>query len=223
VGNEQLAGIRDNAAVFHKRIAEWSKTKALVDARKPIWELVGRLARHAQSIPGAADSLEQVEAVRAQRLLLAPTDPVSPLRSALADAVRKAVLDAHAALEQAYSKGITSLDVNASWHRLAGPDRAGILASVGLSPVAALELSTDDALLSALDARSLSAREAETDAVPGRVQKALEQAARLLEPKVRSIAIERSTLATPADVDAWTERQKKTLVEAIKDGPVLVS
>lgn len=43
------------------------------------------------------------------------------------------------------------------------------------------------------------------------------------EPKVRSISIERSTLATADDVDAWVERQKKTLVEAIKDGPVLVS
>jgi len=86
-----------------------------------------------------------------------------------------------------------------------------------------LELSTDVALLSALDARSISARNAETDAVPGRVQKALEKAARLLEPKGRFISIERSTLATADDVDAWVERQKKTLVEAINDGPVLVS
>jgi hypothetical protein len=223
VGNDQLAGIRDKAVDFHKRIAEWSKTKALLDTRKPTWELVVRLAKHAQSIPAAADSLEQVEAVRAQQLLLAPTDPVSPLRSVLADVLRKATLDAHSALEQAYASGIASLDANASWRRLADADRAGILASVGLSPIASLELSTDQALLSALDARSLSARQAETDAVSGRVQKALEQAARLLEPKVRPIAIERCTLATPADIDAWTERQKKTLVEAIKGGPVLVS
>ena len=51
----------------------------------------------------------------------------------------------------------------------------------------------------------------------------LEQAAKLLEPKVRAISIERSTLSTEADVDAWLERQKKSLVAAIKDGPVLVS
>jgi len=148
---------------------------------------------------------------------------VSPLRSTLADALRKAVLDAHAALEAGYAKGIASLESSSLWPRLTDADRSSILASVDLLPVAPLELSTDVALLSALDARSISARNAETDAVPGRVQKALEKAARLLEPKVRFISIERSTLATADDVDAWVERQKKTLVEAINDGPVLVS
>ena len=223
VGNDQLAEIRDKADDFEKRIGEWTKTKALVDARKPTWDIVERFAKHAQSIAAASEALKQIEAVRTQRLLLEATDPVSPLRSSLADALRKAVLDAHAALEAAYAKGITSLESSSLWPRLTDADRSSILASVDLLPVAPLELSTDVALLSALDARSISARNAETDAVPGRVQKALEKAARLLEPKVRSISIERSTLATADDVDAWVERQKKTLVEAIKDGPVLVS
>ena len=223
VGNDQLAGIRDKAPEFEKRIGEWTKTKALVDARKPTWDIVERLAKHAQSIAAASEACKQVAAVRTQRLLLEATDPVSPLRSTLADALRKAVLDAHAALEAAYAKGIASLEASSLWPRLTDADRSTILASVDLMPVAPLELSTDVVLLAALDSRSISARNAETDAVPGREQKALEKAARLLEPKVRSISIERSTLATLADVDAWVERQKKTLALAIKDGPVLVS
>ena len=223
VGNDQLAGIRDKAVDFEKRISAWTKTKALVDVRKPIWELVERLAKHAQSVSAAADSVKQVEAVRTQRLLLEPTDPVAPLRSALADTLRQAVLDAHAALAAAYAKGISSLEASGLWRRLTDASRSTILASVGLAPVGPLDLSTDQALLCALDAQSISAGQAETDAVLCRVQRALEQAARLLEPKVRSISIERSTLTTTADVDAWVDRQKKTLVEAIKDGPVLVS
>jgi hypothetical protein len=223
VGNDQLAGIRDNAPDLEKRIAEWTKTKTLVDARKPMWDTVERLAKHAQSISAASEAVKQVEAVRTQRLLLEATDPVSPLRSTLADALRKAMLDAHAALEAAYTKGIASLETSSLWPRLTDADRSSILAAVNLMPVAPLELSTDVALLSALDARSISARNAETDAVSGRAQKALEKAARLLEPKVRTIPVERSTLATGADVDAWVERQKKTLLEAIKDGPILVS
>jgi hypothetical protein len=184
---------------------------------------VERLAKHALSTAAASEALKHVEAVRVQRLLLEATDPVSPLRSTLADALRKAALDAHSALEAAYAKGIASLETSSPWPRLTDADRSSILASVDLLPVAPLELSTDIALLSALDARSISARNAETDAVPGRVQKALEKAARLLEPKVRSISIERSTLTTTTDVNEWLERQRKTLVEAIKDGPVLVS
>jgi len=90
-------------------------------------------------------------------------------------------------------------------------------------PAAQLSVPSDEALVSALDAKSLSSRCAEADAVPGRVQKALEQAAKLLEPKVRPVTIERSTLTTEADVDAWLDRQKTALVAAIKAGPVLVS
>jgi hypothetical protein len=90
-------------------------------------------------------------------------------------------------------------------------------------PPAPLSVPSDESLASALDSKSLMSRHAEADAVPGRVQKALEQAARLLEPKMRPVTIERATLATEADVEAWIDRQKKTLVAAIKDGPVLVS
>lgn len=223
VGNDQLAGIRDRAQTFEKRIADWTATKKLVDARVPTWALVERLAKHAQGLAAAEDLLRQVEAVRAQRLLLAPTDPVAPLRSGLADALRKALLETHAAYETELGKGLTALRASSEWQSLSDSERLAIFASVGLSPLAPLVVPTDEALSSALDAKSLSSRRAETDAVPGRVQKALEQAARLLEPKVRAISIERSTLTTEADVDAWLERQKKSLVAAIKDGPVLVS
>lgn len=223
VGNDQLAGIRDNATNFEKRIADWTAIKKIVDARMPTWTLVELLEKHAQGLVSAEDLLKQVEAVRGQRLLLEPTDPVAPLRSGLADALRKALLETHGAYETEFGKGVASLEASSLWPKLSAADRASILTSVGLTPAAALSVSTDDALVGALDAKSLSSRRAEADAVPGRVQKALEQAAKLLEPKVRAISIERSTLATEADVDAWLERQKKSLVAAIKDGPVLVS
>jgi len=86
-----------------------------------------------------------------------------------------------------------------------------------------VDASSDASLLATLDAKPLSARQADADAVAGRVQKALEQAARLLEPKVRPISIERATLTTPDDVQHWADRQQKALLDAIKDGPVLVS
>jgi hypothetical protein len=223
VGNDQLAGIRDNAATFEKRITEWTNTKKLVDARLPAWGVIERLAKHAQGLAPAEDLLKQVDAVRSQRLLLEPTDPVAPLRSGLADALRKALLVAHGAHETAFGKGMASLEASSLWPRLSESDRASIIANVDLTPPAQLSLSTDESLAAALDSKSLSSRHAEADAVPGRVQKALEQAAKLLEPRVRPVNIERSTLSTEADLDAWLERQKKTLGAAIKDGPVLVS
>lgn len=223
VGNDQLAAIREKASDIEKRIDEWTRTKALIDSRRPTWDLVERLAKHATGLGAAADILNQVDAVRSQRLLLEPTDPVAPLRSALAGVLRKALLEAHSAFETAFNDGIAYLEASTVWSRLAGDDRSSILSTVGLIPTAPLSATTDEALASALDSRSMASRQAEEDAVPGRVQKALEHAARLLEPKVRPVAIERTTLTTQGDVEAWLDRQKSTLTAAIKDGPVLVS
>ncbi len=223
VGNDQLAAISANAVTFTKRIEEWTRTKALVDSRRPVWELVERLAKHAQGVASANDILKQVEAVRTQRLLLEPTDTVAPLRSSLAGTLRKALADIQSAFETAFKNGIAALEASTMWLRLSDDDRSSILSTVGLVPAPPLPTTTDEALVVALDSRSLSSRRAETDAIPGRVQKALEQAARLLEPKVRPVAIERTTLTTEGDVESWLGRQKTTLVAAIKDGPVLVS
>lgn len=223
VGNDQLAAISVNAAAFTKRIEEWTRTKTLIDSRRPIWELVERLAKHAQGLTSASDLLKQVDAVRTERLLLEPTDPVSPLRSGLADTLRKALVEIQSAFESAFKNGIVALEASPMWSRLSDEDRSSILSAVGLVPGAPLPATTDEALAAALDARSLASRQAETDAIPGRVQKALEQAARLLEPKVRSVVIERTTLTTESDVEAWLGRQRNTLIEAIKQGPILIS
>jgi len=58
--------------------------------------------------------------------------------------------------------------------------------------------------------------------IPGRVQQTIERAAKLLEPKVRSVAIERATLRNEEDVNQWLTRQKTALLQALKDGPVLI-
>ena len=84
------------------------------------------------------------------------------------------------------------------------------------------DVSSDEALGRHLDARPLRVALAERDAIAGRVQQAIERAAKLLEPKVRSVAIERATLRNEEDVNQWLNRQKLTLLQAIKDGPVLI-
>ncbi len=222
VGNEQLAALRGRAQDLERRIGEWRRTKDLIEARRPVWALTERLAKHAREVEGAAGKLAEVEALRAGRLLLAPTDPVAPLRSALAGALRAALIAAHGTLDAAYRAGLASLDESSVWRRLDAVDRGAILAASGLAAPVPPDVSTDEALLAELDARSLSAREADADAVQGRVQRGLEQAAKRLEPTVRTLAIERATLRSAEEVRAWIERQESLLLDAIKSGPVLV-
>ena len=222
IGNEQLSEIKNQATDLQKNVANWKKTTELATARLKSWELVERLAGHAGSLGEASTQLAEVEAVRSQRLLLVPTDPVAPLRSALSSTLREALQAAHTKHDAAYTKGLAALNANKAWGQLAEDNRQSIILSVGLLAPSPPDVSSDETMLDALDQSSLAARAAETDAVMGRVQNALEQAARLLEPQVQGFAVERATLRTEEDVSEWLARQKQLLIEAIKQGPVLI-
>lgn len=74
-----------------------------------------------------------------------------------------------------------------------------------------------------LDQKPLSSIQAEIDAIAGRVALAIERAARLLDPKVQTVTLERRTLCDAAEVEAWVERQKTKLIDAVRQGPVLVN
>jgi hypothetical protein len=222
-GNEQLAAIKDREADLRKRINEWKKTKGLVGQRIQVWGLLERMAKHATELPGAAEPVKQMNAIRDNRMLLAPNDPATPVRAALAAILRKAIQEAQAAHESAFNAGMKSLTENATWLKATEKDRTRILGEVSLMPPTKIDTSSDEGMQSALDGRPLSARRTEADAVPGRVQKALHLAAKLLEPKVQMVTVERVTLRTEGEVHEWADRQKKKILEALKQGPVMVN
>jgi hypothetical protein len=223
VGNEQLVAIKDKAADWEARIAQWTAARDLVAKRMPTWLLVERLARQAATIPEAGPHLDQVAAIRDQRLLLESADPANAIRVALAGLLRDALGKVHVAHDAAFAAAMSSLATNDVWKRLAPADQARIAADVGLHAPAKPDIASDEALAEHLDRRSLPGIQAEIDAIAGRVNQAIERAARLLEPKVQTVTLERSTLRDAAEVEAWIARQKATLLAKIASGPVLVN
>lgn len=222
VGNAQLVAIKDKAPELEAKIKAWQAAGELAAKRKPVWDTVERLARHAAGLDGAKPILDQVEAVREGRLLLEATDHVAPLRLALAKLLRESVYTAHASHMQSYGEAMATLTGNETWRKLAATDQNAILTAVGLVSPKKPEISTDETLIESLDRQPPSTLRAEIDAISGRVARAIERAAKLLEPKVRAITIERSTLRSPQDVEKWLERQKALLLAALAEGPVLI-
>jgi hypothetical protein len=223
VGNEQLVAIKAKATNWERCIKDWSATRDLIAARLPAWRIVERLTKHSGMIEEAKPTLDQVEAIQSQRLLLETSDPVNTARQSLAGLLRDAVQKGHAAHEKAFANAVAALAANAVWAKLAAPDQDSIKAAVGLTPLSKLDVTTDEALADTLDRKPLSSAQAEIDAIAGRVNQAIERAARLLEPKVQTVTLERATLRDAAEVNAWTERQKTTLLEKLANGPVLVN
>ena len=223
VGNEQLVAIKNKAGDWEKTIKTWQAANKLVNDRLPKWGLVQRLAKHATPIIEAKSHLDEIEAILAQRLLLESSDPASGIRKALADILRKTVKDSFAAHKAAFDGAMQALDANEVWKKVPPADQDAIKNAVGLKAPSKPEVSKDETLAGHLDQKPLSSAQAEIDAISGRVAQAIERAAKLLEPKIQTIALERSTLRDAAEVEAWVERQKKTLMEAVANGPVLVS
>ena len=223
LGNEQLVAIKARAADWEDKIKAWTATRELIAQRTPIWTLVERLAKHASLMPEAKPHLDQIAAIRDQCLLLEKSDPANAIRVALAGLLRDAVQKGHARHEAAFNAAMASLAANSEWTKASSADQESIKATVGLKSPVKANVTTDDTLADHLDQRPLSSIQAEIDAIAGRVALAIERAARLLEPKVQSVTLERSTLRDAAEVEAWVERQKATLLAKLADGPVLVS
>lgn len=222
-GNEQLAAIHAMADDLTKRLTEWKARAELVKERWPAWDVATRLAGHARALPEAKDAIAQLESVTSMRQLLAAVNPVPEIRAALAGALRTALKVAHGHHVTAYDEGMSSLNSSDAWTRLPAAEGDRIAAQGGLRAPIAPDVSDDSSLLRELETRSLAVRQAEGDAVQGRVKQSLEVAARLLEPTIRSIAIERATLRDEAEVKAWLARQEARLLREVANGPVLVS
>lgn len=223
VGNEQLVAIKNKASDWENRIKDWGATRDLITQRLPAWGIVGRLAKHAANITEAKPHLDQIEAIRSQRLILEAADPVNTVRQGLAGLLREAVQKAHAAHEAAFVAANATLAANSVWAKLQASDQDSIKAAVGLTAPSKPDVATDEALADALDRKPLSGFQAEIDAIAGRVNQAIERAARLLEPKVQTVTLERSTLRDAAEVEVWIERQKTMLLSKVAAGPVLVN
>ena len=223
VGNEQLVAIKTKAPDWEDKIKAWTTTRDLIAQRLPTWNLVERLAKHAAAMPEAKPHLEQIEAIRSQRLLLEKADPASAIRGALAGLLRDAVQKGRTDYATAFGAAMAALASNSVWVKVAPADQDAIKTAVGLSAPSKPDIASDDALVGHLDQKPLSNIQAEIDAIAGRVALAIERAARLLEPKVQTVTLERSTLRDAAEVEAWVKRQTATLIEAVRHGPVLVN
>ena len=222
VGNDRLAALRAKADDLKARLAGWKKTRDTIGKRLLAWQMLERLAVHASPLSEAKPWIEQCEAIRGNRRLVAEPDPIAPVLKGVADVLRQALNAAQSTHESAYQKGIETLAADAVWGKISPADQARIAREVGLEPPLKPDLSSDDALVAALEAKNLLARRTEAEAIPARVEKARQKAAQLVEPKVQFVWVERTVLKTETEVDAWLAAQRPKLISALANGPVQV-
>lgn len=227
-GAEQVAEILKVNDDLKKKIDDWTTLKSRADKRAPVWEKAVALRRHAVGLEVLDEVGPELDAILAQRSLLDDTDQVTPLAAKLSGALRTELTAAHSTLAKAVAGAEKQLRADATWKKLDDAAKTEVLSAVGLAPPAALKVASDDELLATLAMTSLQAIRAEIDAVDSRVARAIEIAAARLAKKdatetTSTVLVRKGTLADEAAVDEWLDETKEKLVEAVKNGPVIVS
>ena len=213
--------------ISKKNISEWNTLKDRAHQRSAGWEKAAAFRHQADGLPILGEVVPELDAIAAQRSLLAETDHITPLMAKLAAALREALTSRHVVLTAAIKKAEDQLASDSTWIQLDATFQSEIQNDLRLVPPAPLDISSDDRLESTLNDRSLAAWQAEIEAVPSRVATALSQAANRLHkanPKVvtTTVEIRRGTLTNSTDVQAWIEEHGQKLKEAVTNGPVIV-
>lgn len=221
-GSEQLAALLDKKTELEAVVQGGRARQELFAKRWPEWQRLLRMARHADGLPVAAEVAPQVQALQSQRALLEGLDPVTPLLAKLSGSLRTTLTTAEQAFALACRQAADALRQCAPFQRLAAEEQEALLRRHGLIVPGASDLSTDDGLLDALDGQGLRARDDARAAISERRTQALAEATKVSEPKAKVLRLRSATLANEADVRAWVSEQERILLEAVKQGPVVL-
>jgi hypothetical protein len=219
-GNAQLLELftrNDEIAGLSKT---WTKTADDVTKRLPVWRKLNDLLRHAKALGPHEPLKAEVDAIEAQRSLLADPDPVRPLLDKTVELLRLALKTKLDGFQQAFEQQQSLLQADADWNKLSAEQRDDLVAMHNLSAPGALQLGTPEQLQDALDDCDLEHWVSKTQALPSRFEAARHAAVQLLKPNVVYVALPKCTLNDEAELKAWLASVETLIRDKLKSGPV---
>lgn len=219
-GNAQLLELFSRHDELVALSKAWTKTADDIAKRLPVWNKLTELLRHAKALGPYAALKAEVEAIRAQRSLLADPDPVRPLLDKAVDLLRQALNAKLEAFEQTFQQQQVQLNADVDWNKLTDAQRAELTAQHNLFAPAAVSIGTPEDLQDALDDCDLEHWVAKTQALPSRFEAARHAAVQFLKPNVVHVALPKRTLNDEAELKAWLAEIEALLSAKLKQGPV---
>jgi len=221
-GNAQLLKIHEQKDNLAAKLAAWKKSFEAIGKRWPAWERLLDFHAFANGLPEADASAKSITAITEGRGLLAEPDPVPELIKQLTTALRSALGKLQDDLAAAFQTGDAKLAASQVWNGRTDEQRATIATACQLTPPPKAAIGTDDEILEALRARTLTDRRNLLDAVPQRFARALEEAGKLATPEAVRVTLPGAIIKTPAELDHWLAGVRQQVEEKLKDGPVIL-
>lgn len=222
-GNEQLVGILNRYDELQKNIEDWTKAGKLAEKRFPAYERLRSLAIHAKELDVASVTQPQIEAISANRSLLADSASVPDLTRMLVDALRTALVETETGFSTTYDEELEQLESAESWREIEQADRDQILKESRIEKISKGTTGTEQEVLESLGRISLDAWRTRTAALPQLFADARIRADKLIEPETYHVKLRSTTLRTPEDVKDWLDETERELLKQVEQGPVVVS
>ncbi len=221
-GNAQLLKIHQAKDDLAGKLAAWKKSAEAIGRRSPAWERLLEFQNFAAGLPEAGSCSKSIAAIRTGRLLLAEPDPVPELNKQLVTALRVELGRLQDELAAAFQAGEAKLAASQVWNGRTDEQRAAIVAACQLTPPPKAAIGTDDEILDALRARTLTDRRNLLDAVPQRFSRALEEAGKLATPEAVRVTLPGAIIKSAAELDQWLAGVRLQVEAQLKDGPVIL-
>lgn len=219
-GNAQLLALFSGFDEIVGLSKSWTQTADAISKRLPVWRQLTELLRHAKSLGPYAALKAELDAIEAQRSLLAEPDPVRPMLDKVVDLLRQALKAKLDAFQQTFSQQEAELQADADWGKLADAQRTELKLAHNLTAPVAVALGTAEQLQDALDECDLDHWVAKSQALTSRFEAVRHAAVQLLKPNVVHVAIPRRTLNDEAELKVWLADVETLLAEKLKQGPV---
>lgn len=219
-GNAQLLELFTRYEELVGLSKAWTKTADDIAKRLPVWHQLNELLRHAKALGPYTALKAEVDAIEAQRSLLAEPDPVRPLLDKAVDLLRQALNAKLETFAHAYQLQQSQLQLDADWNKLSDGQRAQLGSSHHLSAPETQPLGTPEQLQDALDECDLDHWVSKAQALPSRFEAARHAAVQLLKPNVVHVALPKRTLNDEAELQAWLAEVQALLQAKLQHGPV---
>jgi len=221
-GNDLLMELHDQRDVLLVKIKSWQAIGKEIARRLPVFGLTEKLVAQAIGLAEHSEWSTTLITIRANRSLLDDPDPVSRVLNVASNALRVALAQANKAYADMFVAQTTRISSNAAWQKLTEEKRQSLLSSAGASQLSTPATDTDEQLLSALQSCSLVNWRSQTDALAAQFDKALAAAIIEGEPKARRVILATATIHDQAELNAWLNKSKTAIEDALKDGPVIL-
>lgn len=221
-GNAQLLKLHEQKDDLAAKLAAWKKSSEAIAQRWPAWERLLDFHRFATGLPEADACALSIAAITRDRTLLAEPDPVPELTKQLTAALRGALGRLQDDLAAAFQAGEATLAASPVWADQTDEARAAIAADCQLTPPPQDALGTDDEILAALRARTLTDRRNLLDAVPQRFARALAEAARQSTPEAVRVVLPGAIINDTDELDQWLAEVRQQVEAQLEIGPVIL-